>query len=57
MNSCLEEKKRKKSEGEEHRDDTGKGREEERAVTWQGKDSQGSGYGRAELCRGHVQSS
>lgn len=57
VSSCLEEKKRKKSEGEEHRDDTGKGSEEERAVTWQGKDRQGSGYGREELCRGHVQSS
>lgn len=56
VSSCLEEKKRKKSEGGEHRDDTGNRGEEERAVTWQGKDSQGSGYGREELCRRHVQS-
>lgn len=58
VSSCWEEKKRKKSsEGEEHRDDTGKGSKEERAVTWQGRDSQGSGYGREELRRRHVQPS
>lgn len=50
-----EKKRRKSSEGKEHMDDTGKDSKKERAVTWQGKDSQGSGYGREELCRGHVQ--
>lgn len=50
MRSSPEGKKRNKSRGEEH----GKGKEEERAVKWQGRDSQSSGYGREELSGGHV---